>query len=96
MTSAQAVDAVCLCADEAGSAERVRHSAYWPQDILQKGFKKMELFRSVIRINAGDRSQAYASLPGLSADMFIRVRPSQSCYMLLQTARQDLLIHDGL
>lgn len=54
--------------------DRTRHSEHWPQDLLQKGFKRMELFRSFLRVNAGDKTQAYASLPGLSADIFIRVR----------------------
>ncbi|KAL0046957.1 hypothetical protein WJX82_002966 [Trebouxia sp. C0006] len=65
-------------ANKIGSSDRTRHSEYWPQDLLQKGFKNMELFRSVMRINAGDKTQAYASLPGLSADIFIRGLESQN------------------
>lgn len=65
-------------ANKIGSADRTRHSEYWPQDLLQKGFKNMKLFRSVMRINAGDKTQAYASLPGLSADIFIRGFESQN------------------
>ncbi|KAL0033647.1 hypothetical protein WJX79_009647 [Trebouxia sp. C0005] len=65
-------------ANKIGTSDRTRHSEYWPQDLLQKGFKSMELFRSVMRINAGDKTQAYASLPGLSADVFIRGLESQN------------------
>ena len=72
---------LCSGTSQAAAPERTRHSAYWPQDILQKGFKKMELFRGVIRINAGDKSHAYISLPGLSADVFVRV--SATCFVML-------------
>lgn len=33
----------------------------------------MQLFKGVIRVNANDKSQAYLSLPGLTADIFIKV-----------------------
>ncbi len=69
-------------ANKIGSSDRTRHSEYWPQDLLQKGFKNMELFRSVMRINAGDKTQAYASLPGLSADIFIRVRTQDHTHVM--------------
>ena len=67
-----------LGANGLAMTNRTRHSEHWPQDLLQKGFKRMELFRSFLRVNAGDKTQAYASLPGLSADIFIRVR-SDTC-----------------
>ena len=41
----------------------------------------MELFRGVMRVNASDKTQAYATLKGLSADIFIRV--SSAIYLFL-------------
>ena len=53
-----------------GSARRKEH---WPQESLQKGFKSMQLFRGVMRVNASDKSQAYVTLKGLTADIFVKV-----------------------
>lgn len=53
-----------------GSARRKEH---WPQEDLQKGFKTMQLFRGVMRVNASDKSQAYVTLKGLTADIFVKV-----------------------
>lgn len=33
----------------------------------------MQLFRGVMRVNASDRSQAYVTLKGLTADIFVKV-----------------------
>ena len=52
---------------------RSRRQEHWPQEELQKGFKTMQLFRGVLRVNASDKTQAYATLKGLSADIFIKV-----------------------
>lgn len=38
----------------------------------------MQLFRGVLRVNAGDKTQAYATLKGLSADIFIKGTESQN------------------
>ena len=51
----------------------LRRKEHWPQEDLQKGFKTMQLFRGVLRVNASDRTQAYVTLKGLSADVFVRV-----------------------
>ncbi|KAL3162257.1 hypothetical protein ABBQ32_009955 [Trebouxia sp. C0010 RCD-2024] len=57
---------------------RSRRQEHWPQEELQKGFKTMQLFRGVLRVNAGDKTQAYATLKGLSADIFIKGTESQN------------------
>ncbi|KAL6768182.1 RNB1 [Auxenochlorella protothecoides x Auxenochlorella symbiontica] len=44
---------------------------YSPAD-LQQGLKRGTLFRAVIRYNASDTSQAFATLPGLSHDILIK------------------------
>ena len=33
----------------------------------------MQLFRGVMRVNASDKTQAYLTLKGLTADIFVRV-----------------------
>ena len=53
-----------------GSARRKEH---WPQEDLQKGFKTMQLFRGMMRVNASDKTQAYVTLKGLTADIFVKV-----------------------
>ena len=54
-------------------SRNTRGREHWPQDKLQKGFKTMELFRGAMRVNAGDKTQAYVTLKGLAADIFVRV-----------------------
>lgn len=44
---------------------------------LQQGLKRGMLFRAVIRYNASDSSQAFATLPVLPSDILIKVGPSR-------------------
>lgn len=46
----------------------------------------MQLFRGVMRVNASDRSQAYVTLKGLTADIFVKV----------SGADKRLFMHEGL
>lgn len=63
-----------------GGARRKEH---WPQEDLQKGFKTMQLFRGVMRVNASDKSQAYVTLKGLTADIFVKVTLADSKFHTL-------------
>lgn len=40
----------------------------------------MQLFRGVMRVNASDKSQAYVTLKGLTADIFVKVIPAGSVF----------------
>jgi DIS3-like exonuclease 2 len=48
------------------------------QDQLQTGLKRGHLFRVKMRVNAGDRREAYATLPGLPADVLLRGELAQN------------------
>ena len=83
-----------VCADAGkgprtpGSAPHTRYSEHLSWEELQSGLKTMQLFKGVIRVNANDKSQAYLSLPGLTADIFIKVcwALTLKCSMLVQWA----------
>lgn len=52
-----------------------RYPQYLPSELVGQGLKKGALIRASIRINAQDRTQAFATVPGLPSDLMIRVRP---------------------
>ena len=62
-----------------GSRQSGRPKQRYPQhlasELVGQGLKKGALIRACIRINAQDRSQAFATVPGLPTDLMIRVRP---------------------
>ena len=72
-----------------GSSRRREH---WPQEELQKGFKTLQLFRGVMRVNASDKSQAYVTLKGLTADIFVKVRLAAS----VQRLQRVIVMHSWL
>ena len=57
------------------SGSKQRYPQYLPSDVVGQGLKKGTLIRATIRINAQDRTQAFATVPGLPSDLMIRVRP---------------------
>jgi DIS3-like exonuclease 2 len=52
---------------------KLRYPEHMGQEELMRGLKRGLLFRASIRVNASDRSQAFATLPGLPSDVMIRV-----------------------
>ncbi len=55
------------------SSSKQRYPQYLPSEALGQGLKKGALIRATIRINAQDRTQAFATVPGLPSDLMIRV-----------------------
>ena len=53
---------------------RTRFTPYWERERLQKALKSGTAFRAALRFSACDRTQAFATLPGLRFDIMIRVR----------------------
>ena len=65
-----------------------RHPQYMAHDQVGQGLKKGVLIRTTIRISAQDRSQAFATVPGLPSDLMLRVCP--------QLNRTAFNLHVGL
>ena len=55
-----------------GAKQRFPH--YLAHEDVGKGLKQGSLMRASIRVNMQDRSQAFATVPGLPSDLIIRVR----------------------
>ena len=55
-------------------SKRARFAPHWERERLQAALKTGGAFRAALRFNAGDRAQAFATLPGLRTDLMIRVR----------------------
>ncbi|KAG2436972.1 hypothetical protein HXX76_006487 [Chlamydomonas incerta] len=49
-----------------------RYAEHLDQAELQRGFKTGQVFRGKIRVNAGDRREAYITIPGLPHDVLLR------------------------
>eukprot|EP00198_Chlamydomonas_reinhardtii_P003968 XP_001693304.1 3'-5' exoribonuclease [Chlamydomonas reinhardtii] len=49
-----------------------RYPEHLDQAELQRGFKSGQIFRGKIRVNAGDRREAYFTIPGLPHDVLLR------------------------
>ncbi|KAG2425885.1 hypothetical protein HYH02_014948 [Chlamydomonas schloesseri] len=49
-----------------------RYSEHLDQAELQRGFKSGQVFRGKMRVNAGDRREAYITIPGLPHDVLLR------------------------
>jgi hypothetical protein len=74
---------VCLALAAGSGSRRRGHSRgkkahfveYWKFDELVRGLKAGQAFRSTFRVNASDRTQAFATVEGLPSDVFIKVAP---------------------
>lgn len=57
----------------------------------------MQLFQGVLRVNASDKTQAYATLKGLSADIFIKASPlpaiSDARVSMLAQPTHEVAVH---
>ena len=51
-----------------------RYSQHLGHDDVGKGLKQGVLLKTIIRFNAQDRQQAFATIEGLPSDLMIRVR----------------------
>ncbi|KAG2498028.1 hypothetical protein HYH03_003789 [Edaphochlamys debaryana] len=56
----------------AREAAPARHAEHLSQEELQRGLKGGQLFRGKMRVNAGDRREAYVTVPGLPHDIMVR------------------------
>ena len=56
-----------------GAARKQRYKEHLGHAELAQGLKGGALLRAPIRVNAHDRSQAFATAPGLPSDLMIRV-----------------------
>ena len=56
-----------------GAAKKQRYKEHLGHAELAQGLKRGALLRVPIRVNAHDRSQAFATVPGLPSDLMIRV-----------------------
>ena len=57
-----------------GSGRKQRYREHLSHEELGQGLKRGSLFRAPFRVNAHDRTQAFATVPGLPSDLMIRVR----------------------
>lgn len=64
-------------------AAKLRYPEYLGHEALGQGLKTGTLFRAVMRLNASDRTQGFATLEGLPSDLMIRVRWSCSTVSVL-------------
>lgn len=55
--------------------KKARFPAYASHEELGQGLKRGQYFKANLRVNAHDRSQAFATLPDLPSDLMIRVIP---------------------
>lgn len=53
------------------ASSKLNYAEYWEADDVEDGLRSGVLFRSTLRCSASDRSQAFATLPGLPHDVFI-------------------------
>ncbi|KAK9845283.1 hypothetical protein WJX81_002294 [Elliptochloris bilobata] len=59
-------------------SKRTRFAAHWERERLQAALKTGGAFRAPLRFNACDRTQAFATLPGLRSDIMVRGAPAQN------------------
>ena len=75
-----------------GAKQRFPH--YLAHEDVGKGLKQSSLMRASIRVNMQDRSQAFATVPGLPSDLMIRVRQLPLVRPLIAPCRStDLACH---
>ena len=65
-----------------------RYPHYLAPEEVGQGLKRGALIRATIRINAQDRAQAFATVPGLPSDLMIRVRPHSTPTEIACTAER--------
>eukprot|EP00200_Dunaliella_tertiolecta_P013933 CAMPEP_0202393696 /NCGR_PEP_ID=MMETSP1127-20130417/93044_1 /ASSEMBLY_ACC=CAM_ASM_000462 /TAXON_ID=3047 /ORGANISM="Dunaliella tertiolecta, Strain CCMP1320" /LENGTH=1176 /DNA_ID=CAMNT_0048996285 /DNA_START=55 /DNA_END=3585 /DNA_ORIENTATION=+ len=61
-----------------GAGKYCRFPEYLPQEQLQIMFKRGLAFRGRFRVNAGDRNEAYITIPGLPHDCMLRGERAQN------------------
>ncbi|KAF5827102.1 hypothetical protein DUNSADRAFT_1322 [Dunaliella salina] len=61
-----------------GASKYSRFPEYLPQEQLQIMFKRGLAFRGRFRVNAGDRNEAYVTIPGLPHDCMVRGERAQN------------------
>jgi len=73
--TSQSEDAEQASVSRQSGGPKQRYPQYMAHDQVGQGLKKGVLIRATIRISAQDRSQAFATVPGLPSDLMLRVCP---------------------
>ena len=61
-------------------------SEYWPQEDIDLAAAEGEVLSGLIRFNQHDSTQAFVSIPGVPADLFIKVWPRQPQFLGVDAA----------